>query len=75
MFGELKPWIAGDPSTLAAWENDQEEKVYLMLEYFKDDRWRVISSSDVDEAIRIFDIDYVNLPQWLKDEIDTINIV
>lgn len=75
MFGELQPWIVGDPSTLAAWENDQEDKVHQMMDYFEDDRWVYITARHIDEAMDMFGIDYPNLPQYLKDLIDEIDIV
>ena len=75
MFGELQPWIVGDTSTLAAWEYDQEEKIDRMLDYFEDDRWVFITARDVEEAFEMFGIDYPNLPDWLKDKIDEINII
>lgn len=75
MFGELQPWIVGDPSTLAAWENDQEEKVYRLMDSFDDDRWHVITRYDLKNAFEYFGVDYPNLPQYLKDTIDEINIV
>lgn len=75
MFGKLQPWIVGDPSTLAAWENDQESKVMDMIEFFQDDKWRFITAADIDAAMERFGIDYISLPQYLKDEIDTIDIV
>lgn len=75
MFGELNPLVAGDFSILAAWENDQEDKVYQMIDYFKDDRWVFITPRHITEAIDSFGIDYPNLPQWLKNLIDDeINI-
>lgn len=70
----LEPWIPGDLATIAAWENDQEEKIDRMLDYFEDDRWVFITPRDVEEAFEIFGIDYPNLPNWLKDKIDEINI-
>lgn len=75
MFGQLEPWVVGDPSTLAAWENDQESKVMDMIDFFKDDRWRFITANDIDMAMDHFGIDYINLPQYLKDEIDKIDII
>lgn len=76
MLGELRPWIVGDFSTLAAWENDQESKVWDMVESFQDDRWLFITAEDVDKAMEFFGIDYPNLPQYLKDVIDEeINII
>lgn len=72
---QLEPWIVGDSATLAAWENDQEEKVYQMIDFFNDDRWTFITAEDIDEAMENFDIDYLNLPQYLKDLIDKIDIV
>lgn len=76
MFGQLHPFLVGDFSTLSAWENDQESKVYDMIEMFEDKyKYKVITAYDVDAAMEHYGIDYPNLPQFLKDEIDTINIV
>ena len=72
---QLEPWVVGDIAILAAWENDQEEKVYRMIDFFNDDRWTFITAQDIDKAIENFNIDYPNLPQYLKDLIDEINIV
>ena len=70
MFGELQPWNVGDFSTLAAWENDQESKVWDMIEYFRDERWYYITAGDVTQAMKDFGIDYPHLPVWLKNVID-----
>lgn len=71
----LEPWIVGDIATLAAIENDQEEKVYRMLDYFDDPRWVAITPKDLEEAFNVFGIHYSILPQWLKDLIDEIDLV
>lgn len=76
MFGELQPWIVGDPSTLATWESDQEEKVNRMIDYFKYNHpYDYITARDIDEVLDLFGIDYPNLPQWLWNKIDEIEIV
>lgn len=76
MFGELQPWIVGDFSTLAAWEHDQEMKVNRMIDYFKYNHpYDYIRAQDIDNAMDLFGIDYINLPQWLQDKIDEIEIV
>lgn len=71
----LNPFEIGNIGTISAWENDQEAKVNQMLDCFDDDRWVFITAQDIDNAIKYFDIDYFNLPQWLKDKIDEIEIV
>lgn len=72
---QLEPWIVGDTATLAAWENDQEEKIYQMIDFFNDDRWVFITAQDIDTAMENFGIDYPNLPQYLKNLIDEIDII
>lgn len=74
MFGQLHPFVVGDFSTIAAWENDQEEKVNrfvkIMLDYPGS-----INVQMIEEGFEAFGIDYPNLPQYLKDKIDMIDII
>ena len=75
LISNFNPIEIGNFSTIAAWENDQEMKVRQLLDYFKDSRWVYITSKDMDRAITMFGIDYLFLPQYLKDLIDTIDII
>lgn len=76
MFGELQPWIVGDSSTLATWENDQEAKIWEMIDYFKYNHpYDYVRAQDIDNMMDQLGIDYPNLPQFLKDLIDEIDIV
>ena len=73
---ELNPLEVGNFGTLAAWENDQETKVYELMDSFQcDDRWQVITVRDLENAFEYFGIDYPNLPQYLKDTIDELNVI
>lgn len=75
LLANFNPLEVGNLATVSAWENDQEAKVHQLLDYFNDDRWVYITSRDMDRAIDLFGIDYILLPQYLKDLIDTIDII
>ena len=70
---ELKPWEVGNPGTLAAWENDQEEKVNRLMNFFQ--RFDEVEVTDLEEGFKTFGIDYPNLPQYLKDKIDELDVI
>ena len=73
---ELNPLEVGNFGTLAAFENDQEEKVNRLMDSFQcDDRWRVITVRDLENAFDYFGVDYPNLPQFLKDRIDELDVI
>lgn len=78
MFGQLHPFLVGDFSTLSAWEYDQEQKVNRLVHILTDPE--LVSKVDItkellEQGFEAFGIDYPNLPQFLKDKIDTIDIV
>lgn len=77
VFGQLHPFLVGDFSTLSAWEYDQEEKVNRLVHILTDPE--LVSKVNItkellEQGFDAFDIDYPNLPQYLKDKIDLIDI-
>lgn len=68
---ELDPLIPGDTITLGLAEQTiLENKITDMINYIRDHYGYFISSSIIDEQLAAREIDYVELPQYLKDKID-----
>jgi len=68
---ELDPWIPGDMMTLGFAEQTLlENKVIDMIDYIRNHYGYFISSSIIDEQLAARDIDYMGLPQYLKNKID-----
>lgn len=53
---------------------DQTENVEEMVEFVKDNYDEPVSVATVQDAIFSFGIDYPNLPDYLVDLIDTIDV-
>ena len=76
-FGQINPFVVGNFSFLAAWENDQEEKVNRLVRILTDPELisKITITKDLlEQGFNAFEIDYPNLPQYLKDKIDLIDI-
>jgi len=68
---ELNPLVPGDMMTLGlAEETVLENKVIDMIHYIRSNYGYFISSTVIDEQLAARDIDYVRLPQYLKNKID-----
>ncbi len=68
---ELDPWIPGDMMTLGLAEQTiLENKVLDMIAYIRNNYGYFISSSVIDEQLKTRGIDYMKLPQYLKNKID-----
>lgn len=68
---ELNPLVPGDMMTLGlAEETILENKVIDMINYIRHNYGYFISSSIIDEQLIARDIDYLRLPQYLKNKID-----
>lgn len=70
---QLDPLEVGNFGTLAAFENDQEEKVDRLVAFFQ--KFDEVEVSDLEDGFETFGVDYPNLPQFLKDKIDKINVI
>ena len=76
-FGHINPFEVGNFSFLAAWENDQETKVNRLVRILTDPDVTCkvpVSKELLEQGFDAFGIDYSNLPQYLKDKIDLIDI-
>lgn len=69
----LEPWIVGDISTIGLAEELIESQVNDMVDYVRSNYGGCLTIDQLEAAMDLFDIDYPNLPQYLKDRIDTFN--
>lgn len=68
---ELDPWIPTDMMTVGLAEQTiLENKVIDMIDYIRSNYGYFISSTIIDEQLAARDIDYVQLPHYLKQKID-----
>jgi hypothetical protein len=67
---DFNPLQVGNFATLSAWENDQEAKVHDMIKHVLYNYGYRVPSTLITEEINNYGIDFPNLPQWLKDEIN-----
>ena len=67
----LDPLIPGDMMMLGLAEQTiLENKITDMINYIRNHYGYFISSSVIDEQLAAREIDYLGLPQYLKDKID-----
>lgn len=72
---EFEPWIVGDTSTLGFMEELQQEQVRDAMDYIYDYYGDTLTKAQMDAVLAQFDIDYMELPEWLQHKLDTFEIV
>ena len=70
----LEPWIVGDISTIGLCEELLESQVDDVIDYIRSNYGSSLRVDQMDSALDLFDVDYENLPQYLKDRLDTFNV-
>lgn len=64
----------GNPWMLGGYENQQEESIDRMIDYVNANFCGRISIGMFRHLMSKFGVDYQNLPQFLKDRLDTIDV-
>ena len=70
----FEPWIVGDISTIGFAEELQEQAVNDAVDYIRAHYGNSLPVPEMDAVISSFDIDYPNLPGWLKDKLDEFDV-
>lgn len=70
----LEPWIVGDISTVGLCEELLESQIDDVVDYIRSNYGSCLRVDQMDSALDLFDVDYENLPQYLKDRLDTFNV-
>lgn len=68
---DFNPFEPGNFSTIGCWENDQEQKVNQLVSDYQN---KIVGSYILTREMNSRGIDYFNLPQYLKDRIDMIEV-
>lgn len=71
---EFEPWVVGDTSTLGFMEQLQEEQVKDAMDYIRSHYGDRLTKDQMDAVLTQFDIDYMELPDWLRAKLDTFDI-
>lgn len=71
---DLEPWIVGDISTIGLAHELMESQVDDLVDYVRMNYGSYLTVDQLEGAFDLFDIDYPQLPQYLKDRIDTFNV-
>ena len=71
---DLEPWIVGDISTIGLFNELAESQVDDLVDYVRMNYGSCLTVDQLENAFDLFDIDYMQLPQYLKDRIDTFNV-
>lgn len=71
---EFEPWIVGDTSTLGFMEELQEEQVKDAMDYIRTHYGNELTKDQMDAVLTQFDINYAELPNWLRAKLDTFDI-
>lgn len=71
---DLEPWIVGDISTIGLAHELMESQVDDLVDYVRMNYGSYLTVDQLESAFDLFDIDYPQLPQYLKDRIDTFNV-
>lgn len=72
-FG-FDPLIPGDTSTLGFMEELLESQVDDMIDYLVDSCGYSVDSNTFLSTLNAFDVDYDNLPTWMKEKFDMFDI-
>lgn len=67
---EFEPWIVGDTSTLGFMEELQQEQVRDAIDYIRSNYGDSLTKAQMDAVLVQFDIDYMELPEWLQGKLD-----
>lgn len=67
---EFEPWIVGDTSTLGFMEELQQEQVRDAIDYIRSNYGDSLTKAQMDAVLVQFDIDYMELPEWLQAKLD-----
>ena len=70
----FEPWIVGDISTVGFMEELQEQAVNDALDYIHSHYSNSLPLAAMQAVIGEFDIDYPNLPDWLRAKLDTVDV-
>ena len=70
---DFNPLEVGNPMTLGMLEEEFVSKVDDMA--WAAHAGRPVYSADIQRLLNEYHVDYLSLPQWIKDRIDTIDIV
>lgn len=71
----FEPWVVGDTSTLGFMEELQQEQVRDAMDYIYDHYGDTLTKAQMDAVLTQFDIDYMELPEWLRHKLDRFDIV
>lgn len=71
---EFEPWIVGDTSTLGFMEELQQEQVHDAVDYIRSNYGDSLTKAQMDAVLTQFDINYMELPEWLQGKLDQFNI-
>lgn len=72
---EFEPWIVGDISTLGFMEELQQEQVRDAVDYIRSNYGDTLTKAQMDAVLTQFDIDYMELPEFLQKKFDQFNIL
>ena len=72
---EFEPWIVGDISTLGFMEELQQEQVRDAVDYIRSNYGDTLTKAQMDAILTQFDIDYMELPEFLQKKFDQFNIL
>lgn len=70
----FEPWIVGDISTIGFAHELMESQVRDAIDYMRRNYGSSFSIDLFEKTLYDFDIDYVTLPQYLKDELDQFDV-
>lgn len=71
----FEPWIVGDTSTLGFMEELQEEQVKDAMDYIRSHYGNELTKDQMEAVLTQFDINYAELPEWLRHKLDRFDIV
>lgn len=70
----FEPWVVGDISTVGLVHELMESQVKDAIDYMRRNYGTSFSVDLFEKTLLDFDIDYMALPQYLKDELDQFNV-
>ena len=70
----FEPWIVGDMMTVGLCEELMESQVNDAIDYIRSNYGSCLTLDQMEDALDLHDIDYNELPEYLRDRLDQFNV-
>lgn len=70
----FEPWIVGDMMTVGLCEELMESQVSDAIDYIRSNYGSCLTLDQMESALDLYDIDYDELPEYLRDRLDQFNV-